>query len=74
MNLLSINIRGMGETTKIDWIRRLRQNNKATHMCIQEAQLQSGVDETMVRNGWGDDNFGFEDIEVTGGSGDILTI
>lgn len=43
-------------------------------MCIQENQLQSGVDETMVRNGWGDDNFGFEDIKATGGSGDILTI
>lgn len=43
-------------------------------MCIQETQLQNGVDETMVRNGWGDDNFGFEDIEATGRSGGILTI
>ncbi|CAI9299412.1 unnamed protein product [Lactuca saligna] len=53
---------------------RLRQKNNVALICIQETQLQNGVDESLITNGWVDDNFGFECIEASRKSGGILTI
>lgn len=50
---MSVNIRGMGEQHKLDWIRRLRQVNKVALVCIQETQLQLGVEESAITKGWG---------------------
>lgn len=39
MNFLSLNVRGVGETVKTSWVRRLKVKHKATFVGLQETQL-----------------------------------
>lgn len=46
MNIMSINIRGLGSTEKGDWISQLKTSNEVAFLMMQETQFASlqGVD------------------------------
>ncbi|XP_021995785.1 uncharacterized protein LOC110892964 [Helianthus annuus] len=73
MNVLSINLRGLGCDEKKDWVRNLRTSNDIGFVMIQETQLSSmdGVD---IGRFWGNGEFLCEWVDATGRSGGLLSI
>lgn len=73
MNLLSVNTRGIGETYKVDWIRRLKSKHGVSFLAIQETQIME-AENIDVRGCWGSDNFGSSRANSTGRSGGLLNV
>lgn len=73
MNLISINIRGIGCKVKRDWIKELRLKHKATILGIQETK-SSEVMDGFDRIVWGGLNFSCEVLDPVGQSGGIATL
>ena len=73
MNVLSLNIRGMGEPHKLSWLRRLRSEHKLSFCCIQETQLSS-LSRCDLSASWGDDDFDFDSVDAVGRSGGVISI
>ena len=73
MNVMSLNIRGVSESHKIDWIRDLKSKNKIDFIGIQEthASVASTID---VGGCWGSNSFDYEAVDSTGKSGGLLSI
>lgn len=73
MNLITLNIRGIGESCKIEWIRDLRQRYKDDFIGIQETRVSDSktIDLPVC---WGSVDFDHDAINPTGGSGGILSI
>ncbi|XP_076919811.1 uncharacterized protein LOC143580752 [Bidens hawaiensis] len=72
MNLLSLNVRGMGVEGKSDWCRSLRKENEVNFFLIQES-LCAGIEVSKIEKFWGKGNFGYEVVEPTGRSGGLFT-
>ena len=73
MNVLSINIQGLGHKTKKEWIKALTNSYKLNFLAIQETKMES-MDIRCVRSCWG--NSGFDHIHgnSVGNSGGILCV
>ncbi|XP_021979365.1 uncharacterized protein LOC110875476 [Helianthus annuus] len=73
MNVVSINIRGIGNVEKGDWIRNIRIRNGAAFVLIQETQFAS-LEGFNISRFWGNDNYGMECVDATGRSGGLVTL
>lgn len=70
MNCLSLNLRGCGESHKIDW---LKHSHKADFICLQETRVADS--NTFVLMGaWGNNNYDMVFVNPTGRSGGIVSI
>lgn len=74
MNILSLNIRGLGEARKWDWIHTLRRTHKAVFIGIQETHLEETLSWELVKKCWGDQNFDFACENAFGRSGGLVSI
>lgn len=72
MNLMSLNIRGVGNPHKLDWVNRLRREHKLTFCGIQETRV-SIVSSTVIEQCWGSSDFDFEWVESYGFSGGLVS-
>ncbi|XP_022041076.1 uncharacterized protein LOC110943648 [Helianthus annuus] len=73
MNVMSINIRGLGGIEKGPWIRGLRVANEVGFIMIQETQFCS-LEGVNVGTFWGNGSFGFEWVGATGRTGGLLSM
>ncbi|XP_022014567.1 uncharacterized protein LOC110914058 [Helianthus annuus] len=73
MNVISLNIRGIGNHGKADWVRRLRTHNEVNFLMLQETQCTS-LDTVNLGRFWGVGEFIFDWVSSTGRSGGLLSI
>ncbi|GJZ03371.1 RNA-directed DNA polymerase, eukaryota [Tanacetum coccineum] len=73
MNILSLNVQGLGHKTKKEWIRELSIKNKINFLSIQETKM-SGISHMDVKFMWGNSNYDFVFSESLGSSGGILCV
>lgn len=73
MNCVGLNVRGIGETHKFSWVKRLKVRNKISFLGLQETQL-TNTDAIDVHGCWDSDDFGFSSIKSSGRSGGLLSI
>ena len=73
MNCLSLNIRGIGEDVKIQWVRRLKIKHRAIFVGLQETQI---IDHRRIRvkECWDSDHLDFEGVDSAGRSGGLISI
>lgn len=73
MNVLSINIRGMGDVGKISWVKRLKLNHKINFIGTQETWMgdYSKID---VRGCWDSADFESDGVDAVGRSGGLICI
>nr|GFA77639.1 RNA-directed DNA polymerase, eukaryota [Tanacetum cinerariifolium] len=73
MNIISINIQGLGNKTKKGWIQELSVKHKLNFIAIQETKMES-VSYMDVKAMWGNSNFDFVCSDSQRNSGGILCI
>nr|GEY43012.1 RNA-directed DNA polymerase, eukaryota [Tanacetum cinerariifolium] len=73
MNILSLNIQGLGHKTKNEWIKELTSKNKINFMEIQERKTHY-VNHMDVKLMWGNSNYNYVYSEAVGNSGGILCV
>ncbi|XP_021991885.1 uncharacterized protein LOC110888680 [Helianthus annuus] len=73
MNYLSINLRGIRDSKKADWVRGLKTSHGAHFVAIQETKVPGNIT-FLVNRLWGRSLFEFDAVESTGRSGGLLTI
>lgn len=71
MNILSLNIRGMGNSHKIEWLSRLRKENCFSFCGIQESRLSSVSSD--IGDWWGSSDVEYEAVSSIGKSGGIIS-
>jgi hypothetical protein len=71
MNVLSLNIQGLGENGKKKWVKELCLMNRVNFLSLQETKL-TRLDIVMVRNLWGNTYFDYACSSAQGRSGGIL--
>ncbi|XP_022013758.1 uncharacterized protein LOC110913221 [Helianthus annuus] len=72
MNLLTVNIRGIGGTEKPLWLSRLVKEQKASFLCIQETQI-SDIDAVIVGRYWGQVDMEWVSVDARGRSGGLVS-
>lgn len=73
MNCISINVRGIGADYKVEWVRRLKTQHRASFVGIQETQLVN-VNDRDVAGCWGSIDFSYSAIQSQGRSGGLVSI
>nr|GEU68640.1 RNA-directed DNA polymerase, eukaryota, reverse transcriptase zinc-binding domain protein [Tanacetum cinerariifolium] len=73
MNCLSLNIQGLAQKVKKDWVKELCIKNKVNFLAIQETKLEN-MDLWSVKACWGNYVFDFVHSDFVGNSGGILCI
>lgn len=73
MNMLSINIRGMGVEGKAGWVRGLRNRYGVEFIGLQESQV-SGLSKSELRYFWGDGGLECDVVDAFGRSGGLVNI
>ncbi|XP_076881131.1 syntaxin-132-like [Bidens hawaiensis] len=73
MNVFSLNIRGLGSSSKADWIRGLRVHHEISFIVLQESQFVS-LDSVDVGRFWGYGEYSFDWVPSSGRSGGLLSI
>ncbi|XP_071740879.1 uncharacterized protein [Rutidosis leptorrhynchoides] len=73
MCTISLNIRGIGQTGKISWLKRICNKEKPTILGLQETKCEQTHDNTN-ESFWGNSDFKFVQKDSVGASGGILTI
>ncbi|XP_022007479.1 uncharacterized protein LOC110906687 [Helianthus annuus] len=73
MNVLSVNVRGLGPSGKASWIRRLKSDLGVSFIGLQET-MSSNVNVGVVSNFWDGMGFDFEVAESSGNSGGLLSV
>nr|KAJ0203637.1 hypothetical protein LSAT_V11C500259620 [Lactuca sativa] len=71
---MSLNVKGLGEKYKIDWVCRLKRENILGMIGIQETKLGESSPPFNAANCWGDSDCKFEQVFTTGRSGGIISI
>lgn len=68
MNVLSLNVCGIGEDAKVRWVKKLKTQHKINFLVLQETQLTdfSKVD---AHDCWDSQDWDFDDVDSTGRSG-----
>lgn len=73
MNILSLNIRGVGESVKADWVKGIKTSNGIHFIAIQETK-KSGFKKFEISRFWGRSMFEFDYVDAVGRSGGMLSI
>ncbi|XP_021995662.1 uncharacterized protein LOC110892828 [Helianthus annuus] len=73
MNYLSVNLRGVGDSRKVEWVRGLKTTHGAHFVAIQETKVAGNIN-FMVSRFWGKTILEFDEVEAMGRSGGILAI
>nr|GEY70275.1 RNA-directed DNA polymerase, eukaryota, reverse transcriptase zinc-binding domain protein [Tanacetum cinerariifolium] len=73
MNFLSLNIQGLAQKAKKDWVKELCNKNKVNFLAIQETKMEK-MDEFRVKQCWGNLVFNHVYSEAVGYSGGILCV
>ncbi|XP_021975318.1 uncharacterized protein LOC110870445 [Helianthus annuus] len=73
MNFLSVNLRGVRDQRKIDWIRGLKTSHGAQFLAIQETKL-GGMSQFLVGKFWGRSRFESASVDVVGRSGGLISM
>lgn len=73
MNALSLNIRGVGESHKVKWIRTLKRKHKVDFIGLQETRI-GDFNQIDVAGCWGSTDFDMAAMNPTGRSGGLLSI
>ncbi|PWA85726.1 RNA-directed DNA polymerase, eukaryota, Reverse transcriptase zinc-binding domain protein [Artemisia annua] len=73
MNVLSLNIRGLGVPGKATWFKGLRKEHDVGFVLFQESGY-ANVSESILESYWGYGDFGFEVVEPVGRSGGIVSM
>ncbi|GJY83774.1 RNA-directed DNA polymerase, eukaryota [Tanacetum coccineum] len=73
MNFLSLNIQGLAQKAKKDWVRELAMKHKVNFLSIQETKMEE-IDVFSVRNCWGNYSYDFLHSNSVGNSGGILCV
>ena len=73
MNFLSLNIRGAGSSTKMEWVRRLKRTHKLQFLAFQETQFTDSSC-IQVRNYWDSSTYESAAVDANGRSGGLLCI
>lgn len=73
MNFLSINVRGIGEDYKVNWVRRLRSQHRVSFLAVQESQILDAK-KIDVAACWGNQDVDFVRLNATGCSGGLINM
>ncbi|GJW59203.1 RNA-directed DNA polymerase, eukaryota, reverse transcriptase zinc-binding domain protein [Tanacetum coccineum] len=73
MNFLSLNIQGLAQKAKQDWVKKLCISNKVNFLSLQETKLEN-IDLWCIQRCWGNFNFDYVYSEAVGQSGGILSV
>ena len=73
MNVLSLNIQGLGPKAKKQWVQELCCKNKISFLSLQETKMEE-MDVNVVRSLWGNMDFEFRHSPSVGNSGGILCV
>ncbi|KAM0042735.1 putative RNA-directed DNA polymerase [Helianthus debilis subsp. tardiflorus] len=73
MNVLSINIRGLGVEKKAGWIKEIKHKEKASFIAFQETN-RSDIPDRDIEKFWGGSPWAKEVVNPTGRSGGLLCI
>ena len=73
MNVLSLNIRGVGEDHKKSWVKRLCAENKIQFVGLQETMSRDD-NQFLIQSLWGSKPYGFSVKKAEGKSGGIIAI
>lgn len=70
---MTLNVRGIGEEAKVNWVRRMKHLHKANFVGLQETQLIE-YERIDTHGCWGDQDFNCEGVNSSGRSGGLLSI
>lgn len=73
MNIIYLNIRGIGESHKVEWVNRLKQNFNLMFCGIQEMQISNALEIDVV-GCWEHQDFDYDVVEASGQSSGLLCI
>ncbi|GJR71569.1 RNA-directed DNA polymerase, eukaryota, partial [Tanacetum coccineum] len=73
MNFLSLNIQGLGQSTKKNWIRELNRKYKVNFVAIQETKLEN-IDLFAIKALWGNFSYDFDVSPSVGYFGGLLCV
>ena len=73
MNVLSINIRGIGSRGKLGWINNMKNDVVVTFLGLQETKSDN-ISSGLMSSYWGGMGFEFEYVNSIGNSGGILSV
>ncbi|GJX01702.1 RNA-directed DNA polymerase, eukaryota [Tanacetum coccineum] len=73
MNFLSLNIQGLAQKAKKDWVRELAMKHKVNFLSIQETKIEE-IDLFSICNCWGNYSYDFLYSNSVGNSGWILCV
>ena len=73
MNMLSINVQGLGNKNKKEWVKQLSIKHKLNFIAIQETKMDK-ISHMEVKFMWGNSNYDFVCSDSLGNSGGILCI
>ncbi|XP_071714380.1 uncharacterized protein [Rutidosis leptorrhynchoides] len=68
MNILSLNIRGVGQDGKVNWMKKLCLKEKPIILCLQETK-SGELSELWIKNIWGSSDFNYIQKNAQGFSG-----
>ena len=73
MNVLSINIQGLGHKARKRWVKELSRKYSINFPSLQETKMEL-VDESVVRSLWGNLSFDYACSPAVGNSGGVLCV
>ncbi|PWA61144.1 zinc finger, BED-type [Artemisia annua] len=73
MKMISINVRGMGDSGKKGWIRSVIRDEHPDVIGLQETKC-GVVDDIWIEDIWGDKGYGYSQLPAVGNSGGIILI
>nr|GEY46032.1 RNA-directed DNA polymerase, eukaryota [Tanacetum cinerariifolium] len=73
MNIISLNIQGLGHKTKKEWVKELNLKHKVNFLALQETKIDR-ITHMDVKCIWGNFNYNFVTSDSFGNSGGILCI
>ncbi|GKE12159.1 RNA-directed DNA polymerase, eukaryota, reverse transcriptase zinc-binding domain protein, partial [Tanacetum coccineum] len=73
MNFMSLNVQGLAQKAKKDWVKELCIHNKVNFLSLQETKMEQ-VNLFCIKSCWGNFDFDFIVSPWVGNSGDILCV
>lgn len=73
MDFLSLNIRGIKDCKKVEWVNKLLSYNQIEFLCLQET-YHDQISDISISNLWGNRPFNFADVKAHGKSGGIICV
>ncbi|GJU36620.1 RNA-directed DNA polymerase, eukaryota [Tanacetum coccineum] len=73
IKILSLNVQGLGQKTKKDWVKELSIKHRVNFLALQETKMEC-ISYMDVKFIWGNSNFQFVSSDSIGNSGGILCV